>query len=64
MRKVLALMLIGGSLAAGVSTAAAMEREQFTGSTRPAATVATTDNVGTTGSAPRAELPQVGHDRQ
>ena len=62
MRKVLAVMLIGGSLAAGVSTAFASEREQLVGSARPATILVATADATTAGSANSAWAPQRDHD--
>jgi hypothetical protein len=52
MRKALAVILIGGSLAAGVSTALAMEKESPYGTAQPVTTaivtpIASSDSVGT-----------------
>ena len=62
MRKIFALMLIAGSLAAGVSTAFAMEREQLVGHGRYLTTVGVTDGAATFGSASSAWTGQRDHD--
>ena len=62
MRRILAVMLIGGSLVAGVSTAFASEREQLVSSARPATSVVATVGAATAGSANSTWAPQPDHD--
>lgn len=62
MRKVLAAVLVAGSLVIGGSTAFAMEREQLIVSAPPAAIVVATLGAATAGNASSAWAPQPDHD--
>jgi len=64
MRNLLALMLIGGSLVAGVSTSFAVEREQVVDNSRHAHMLAATDitNAVSVGSASTIRTPHIEHE--
>ena len=65
MRKMFAVMLIAGSLAAGVSNTFASERDQFIDSTRPAARLTgaiATGSIAGVGDTSSVRIGQFEHD--
>jgi len=62
MRKALALILICGNLAAGVSTAVAMEKEQPVDRAQPVTTLTAMETAAPAGTAGTAGLPRPEHD--